>query len=388
MLPSEQQSCLDSYGPCVSYGDSTYLWNYFFNMFQQCSTNINVEIAEFYEEIENCECVAETDIEKINVTQSYETSIDVKQFHNCSLRITYGNIQQKQLDYLDVVVRDLQFINCMQNLKQEKYHSSCQECDGPLSIIAQLILWHQKGYILQKLNNVLVHTEQLMIIMYALIIWTKIQIEQATLNLMEIKCKYMEPITKLRNNFSAHQNIRYKQITLSAIENFNFYDSSDIIATNIPNYDSFGISIQDDIPLYQHFRFSTQIFISFCNTFEPTMYDQHLCYVYNYELCLSCSLKINNDFLCLKCQDQYQLGVGKRKDSENFNYASCFVHQKIACIVLNIEIICGLMSLASNTKIYFSETEVILVVCYVEKIITLISNLENVQNIFHQQRIG
>ncbi|CAD8214608.1 unnamed protein product [Paramecium octaurelia] len=64
-------------------------------------------------------------------TQSYETSIDVKQFHNYQLKFTYGNIQQKQSDYLDVIVRDLLFINCIQDLKQDKCHQSCQECDGP-----------------------------------------------------------------------------------------------------------------------------------------------------------------------------------------------------------------------------------------------------------------
>ncbi|CAD8105197.1 unnamed protein product [Paramecium sonneborni] len=78
-------------------------------------TLFKVEI-KFYEE------------NKINI---YNVEFNVHQFQQCQYKIYYGNVLKISPNYLNLQIRNLDFLNCYQKQDNLSCHSDCLECDGP-----------------------------------------------------------------------------------------------------------------------------------------------------------------------------------------------------------------------------------------------------------------
>ncbi|CAD8202685.1 unnamed protein product [Paramecium octaurelia] len=285
-------------------------------------------------------------------TQSYETTIDVKQFHNYQLKITYGNIQQTKLDYLDVIVRDLLLINCLQDLKSEKCHFSCQECDGPTKFNCLICPVESKRIYIPESKQcacsygTIDYNNQCIDYMdQNLELNLQFNVKQA----QNLNCKmgYFEfegdcikcPQGIYKDFLICHdcfQNVdtwslkpictQILQLTSMSgqyiapkIDNFYFYDSSDLISIKPPQ--SEGTGIQNKSILFENFRQSSEIFFSFCNERE-SIFNQ-LCYPCTIRFCQSCGLTINSNIFCLRCDQSHKLVNGECNYQQKFNYASC-----------------------------------------------------------------
>ncbi|CAD8167816.1 unnamed protein product [Paramecium octaurelia] len=288
-------------------------------------------------------------------TQSYETSIDVKQFHNYQLKITYGNIQQTKLDYLDVIVRDLLFINCVQDLKQQKCHYSCQECDGPTkyncltcSAESKRIFIPESKQCTCQLGTIDYDNQCIDYVDQNLQLNLQFNVKQTRklnckMGYFEFDGECMKCPQGIYKDFlicrDCFQNVEtwslnpvctevldvtsiFGQYEKPKIDNFYFYDSSDLISTKTHQDKIEIIGMQDEFQLFENFRQSSQIFFSLCNA-RGSMYDQQLCYPCTINYCQSCGFTINNDIFCLKCDDQHKLVDGSCNIYEYFNYASC-----------------------------------------------------------------
>ncbi|CAD8151291.1 unnamed protein product [Paramecium octaurelia] len=289
-------------------------------------------------------------------SQSYETIFNVKQFHNQQLKISCGNIQQTKLDYLDVIVRSQLFSNCMQDLKQQKCHQSCKECDGPtkyhcLSCSKELKRIYipefkqcdcQYGtvdynnacidYIDQYLNlNLQLNVKQRNNLNCKMgyfeldgdCIKCPSRIYRDFLNCFECFSQpdtwFQKPYCSLNLEFTKILGQYERPIT----QNFYLHDSSDLISTNIPWYDVGGISIKNERLLYEYFQLSLQIFVSLCNSQKSNISGEHSCYACDIRYCQSCGLTQNKGIFCLKCEYPKELVNGRCTDYEIFNYTSC-----------------------------------------------------------------
>ncbi|CAD8195642.1 unnamed protein product [Paramecium octaurelia] len=89
-------------------------WHYLFLEFKDNQLNIKITFYDYYQ----------YDI------QSYEAQVKVVQFHNCQYKLIYGNILSNSLNYLKMAIRNFQFVNCRDDQRMTKCHSSCLDCDG------------------------------------------------------------------------------------------------------------------------------------------------------------------------------------------------------------------------------------------------------------------
>ncbi|CAK76088.1 unnamed protein product (macronuclear) [Paramecium tetraurelia] len=64
-------------------------------------------------------------------TFRYDANFQVLQFQNCQFKVQYGNCLQTKINYLNILIRNLEFYNCYKKLTQQSCHYSCLECDGP-----------------------------------------------------------------------------------------------------------------------------------------------------------------------------------------------------------------------------------------------------------------
>ncbi|CAD8215175.1 unnamed protein product [Paramecium octaurelia] len=294
-------------------------------------------------------------------TQSYGTSIDVKQFHNYQLKFTYGNIQQNN-KIIQMQMFEIYYLSIVY-----KCHQSCQECDGPPKYHCLTCSEEQKRIYIPEFkqcackygtidynNGYIDYMDQdIQLNLQFNVKQPKnlhCKVGQFEFNCDCMKCpqgvykdslicvECCQNVGQRSQSPNCREILELTQISgqylIPEIDNFYFYDSSDLIYTNILISDSLGIStiklilqfflilifrlkiiIQDEFHLYQHFRYSSQIFLSFCNQRESSMFDQHLCYNCQIKHCLSCGLTINDN-----CFVQY---VMIKVHLEIFTYASC-----------------------------------------------------------------
>ncbi|CAD8138703.1 unnamed protein product [Paramecium octaurelia] len=288
--------------------------------------------------------------------QSYETTFEVKQFQNYQLKITLGNIQQTTLDYLDVIVRDLLLINCMYDLRQDKCHYSCQECDGPTKYHCLTCSAESKRKYIAEFkqcaciygtiddNNYCIDYKDQNFYLDLQFNGKKTTNLNCKMGYFEfdgdcIKCPYgmqkdflicydcYRYLDTWSLNPICEHILKLTQVSgkyeAPSILNTYLYDSSDLISTNFNILDFLGNGIQNETLLYDHFRRSSEFFISFCNK-ETSMDDKQLCYPCRIYNCQSCGLTLNNDLFCLKCLKGNTLVNGQCiSDYFNFNYESC-----------------------------------------------------------------
>ncbi|CAK72872.1 unnamed protein product (macronuclear) [Paramecium tetraurelia] len=295
---------------------------------------------------------------EVSNTQSYKTIFDVKQFHNQQLKITYGNIQQTKLDYLDVIVRRLLFSNCMQDLKWQKCHQSCKECDGPTKYDCLSCSEESKRIYIPEFKQCdcqygTIDDNNTCIDYMDQYLYLNLQLNVKQRKTLNCKMGYFEldgdcikcPL-RIYSDFLiclecfsnpdewflqpyCSENLEFTKVSgkyeRPSAQNFYLHDSSDLISTNIPWYEFKRYSIQNELLLYERFLMSSQIFFSFCNSYQQqsTRYDEHQCYACNIYFCESCGLTINNGFFCLKCNYQGELFNGTCTHYEKFNYTSC-----------------------------------------------------------------
>ncbi|CAD8137799.1 unnamed protein product [Paramecium octaurelia] len=63
---------------------------------------------------------------------NYKADVQVNQFHFIQFKLQYGNILQQTSNYLDIKIRDMKFLNCLDtDMPLRKCHYSCKDCDGP-----------------------------------------------------------------------------------------------------------------------------------------------------------------------------------------------------------------------------------------------------------------
>ncbi|CAD8152383.1 unnamed protein product [Paramecium pentaurelia] len=284
-------------------------------------------------------------------TQSYETTIDIKQFDNYQLKITYGNIQQSNLNYIDVIVRNLLFNNCMQDLKQYKCHYSCQECDGPNKYDClncseesnRIYIPEYKKCVCPKdsideYQQCINFRDQNLQLNVRQRKKTKCKFGYFEIDGECIKCPsmiYNNLVTCFECYFllSTWQEYPYCDIiqeltTISTNEkfpgmrNFFFFDGSDLISAYDPM--EWQNSIQDEYGLYEQFKLHIKSFQSFCNSAELTTYDESSCYPCRHIECEVCGVTIDNNFICLQCKYKYVLFNGTCiYKVQDFNYSQC-----------------------------------------------------------------
>ncbi|CAD8059466.1 unnamed protein product [Paramecium primaurelia] len=85
-------------------------------------------------------------------TQSYKTTIDIKQFDNYQLKITYRNIQQSNLNYLDVIVKICYLIIVCKIQNNTNLIIVVKNVMVQINKIVQIVLRNQIEYIYQLIH--------------------------------------------------------------------------------------------------------------------------------------------------------------------------------------------------------------------------------------------
>ncbi|CAD8112926.1 unnamed protein product [Paramecium sonneborni] len=286
-------------------------------------------------------------------TQTYKSLIDVKQFHDCQFKITYGNIQQQNLNYIDIIVRNMRFTNCIQDIRLIKCHQSCKECDGPSKYNClscsnesnRIFIAKQKlcvcPYQTVDLNNeCLNYRDQDLQLIQKQQINLKCQQGFFELNGDCIKCP-----SRIKENiiscFDCYQFIQtWKSSPICSLdlmcndsicdfigigqEIINLFDGSDFILYQNSLLYNQG-NIQDEKLHQKQYNLIINFFQFFCNIKlkESKDFDKNSCYQCKIKSCLVCGINIDK-FICLKCEDRYTLYKGQCINyHDDFNFQNC-----------------------------------------------------------------
>ncbi|CAD8115625.1 unnamed protein product [Paramecium sonneborni] len=283
--------------------------------------------------------------------QTYQSLIDIKQFHDCQFKITYGNIQQTDLNYIDIIVRNMIFTNCIQYKTLVKCHLSCKECDGP-SQYNCLTCSEESNRIyipefkrcvcpyssIDQENECINYRDQRLRLDYK-----EKRNQKCEQGFFELDGDCFKCPSRIKENLitcsECYLNVQtwrnapicsqylvydkqYQYLLYQQLLNVYLFDGSDLLFYQNSLEMNQG-NIQDELLLYNQYNLNINPFQFFCNKQSDRIYDENSCYECLIKQCLVCGLQIDN-YICLKCEKEYKLQDGKCISSYvNFNHTSC-----------------------------------------------------------------
>ncbi|CAD8126364.1 unnamed protein product [Paramecium sonneborni] len=289
-----------------------------------------------------------------NSTQSYDTKIEIKQFHNCQFQILYGNIQQDKSNYLNIIVKSLRFDNCNIDQTNNKCHYSCSECDGPgysnclvcpensnriyqkqfkqcvcpYSSIDQntkcINFLDQKLNILRNQSNI-VKCQQGFFEINGDCIRCPSRIKEKL-----ITCSNCFENAKTWNKFAKCDRDLYINDDFKTYDPYIYYealmflfDGSELIIFQ-NSKDQGYFNMVDEIVLYEEFIQMNQNFKQFCNQKNENVNVDKFGYLCKISNCKICGIQINEQ-ICLICDQPFKLINGQCTFQINyFNNTKCF----------------------------------------------------------------
>ncbi|CAD8133735.1 unnamed protein product [Paramecium pentaurelia] len=286
--------------------------------------------------------------------QFYEAQVQVWQFHNCQYKIRYGNIQQDLQNYVNISVRNLQFINCQYDQRISRCHPNCLECDGPgnmhcLSCSAEdQRVYHAQfkqcicSYSTFEYKNKCVSYQD-----------SNLSLKRRSQN-TNLKCKagYFEfegdcvkcP-SRVKNDlvtcFDCYSNVENwslqsicqndlyiplsLEIATTLILNFPLqflYDGFDLIICDYCFIYNNNQELQNEDSVYELYLHKSSNFKFFCSQLSEYNEDKR-CTLCNVAYCLKCAIQLEG-MVCLLCRENLVLVNGECKNQiNNYIYQSC-----------------------------------------------------------------
>ncbi|CAD8103714.1 unnamed protein product [Paramecium sonneborni] len=284
-------------------------------------------------------------------TFNYDSNFELYQFQNCQFKVQYGNCLQTKINYLNIMMRNLEFYNCYKKLTNLNCHYSCLQCDGPTnqdclscSIESQRIYIPEYKVCICPYNTI-DNQNQCQTYRQSNLRLIKDQNLYKSLNCHYgyfeidgecVKCpsiirkQFISCFECLNNPKSWYEypncqkafiikpNITVDEAFISIGQIQYYYDG---ILINPIHYTHSQYSRQNfsDIDgIFKEFKLASNYFRQFCQQMDSAEADQFICYECFLQNCQICSLTLTT-LECIKCYGNYKLINGQCKLQSQIN---------------------------------------------------------------------